>query len=395
MYQYDENNNILSANVIRYQYTDSITVIFNRRTDYEYNVNNLLVGFKNYDVIDFGVDKLLTEVTYNYNSFDLPTSILYYNYNALTDSLFLDRITSYNYENGILLSEVENTSFNESEVVDDLEILNYVYDSLYRVRSIIRSQYFDTNQIIVGDSTNYFYNEDGRVIKNDNWDWDQNRSEYFIDFEVENIYNAVKNLSQRNTFSQFDITTEKFTRKEFEKYSFDIFNNLIDIQTDLEYVNLMGEKLVQNDWIRLDFNNGVFIDEIKLPLHLIYPYGGFNLLKRISYSPDEGGLGLPTTFNTINYYYTEQNTSSNDHVNLKDDLLVKVFPNPTADNIKLQLPSHINLVELVILNLSGEEVFKGSVLNNQNLSIAYFPSGMYVYRVTSGDGYNTGKFIKI
>ena len=394
-YSYNENSLIISVNVISYQYTDSITVIYNRRTEYEYSANNRLVRFKVYDIIDIGVEELLTDATYNYNSFNLPTSVLQYFYNAISDSLSLCKKIIYTYGNDNLLSEVETTSFNESGIVDDLEILNYYYDSLSRTAAIVRTQYFDSNQIIVGDSTNYFYNEDGRLVLNDNWDWDLNTSEYLIDFEVTNIYDANQILIQKSTFSQFDFTTEEFTRKEFKTYGFDNFYNLIVIQTDIEYINLMGEEDFQNDWVRLEFNNAVPIDDIKLPLHLTYPFQSFNMLKRVSFSPEENELGLPTGFNTVNYFYTEQETSSINTVKKENDLFVKIIPNPAWDNIKLQLPSDINLVDLVIVNQSGKEVFKGSVHNNQNLSIADFPSGLYVYKVTSGSKINTGKIIKI
>jgi hypothetical protein len=57
---------------------------------------------------------------------------------------------------------------------------------------------------------------------------------------------------------------------------------------------------------------------------------------------------------------------------------VSVSPNPTSDNIQIQLPSN-GIVS--IFNSRGEQVMADRQMSSDNISLAHLPSGMYMVKM--------------
>lgn len=69
---------------------------------------------------------------------------------------------------------------------------------------------------------------------------------------------------------------------------------------------------------------------------------------------------------------------------LKEELAVKVFPNPTHGNFQLNIPSSLVNSNYVITNIVGEIVQSGKVTSlNTRLDIEHLPNGIYIMKFDS------------
>ena len=77
---------------------------------------------------------------------------------------------------------------------------------------------------------------------------------------------------------------------------------------------------------------------------------------------------------------------------------VRIYPNPSADKINIELRSAIDFqnIELVIYDGIGREAGKMKIDKSVTVLEQNFPSGMYFYQVKDKNKtIGTGKFVKL
>ncbi len=93
-------------------------------------------------------------------------------------------------------------------------------------------------------------------------------------------------------------------------------------------------------------------------------------------------------------------TTSVSTITLKGTKLITVYPNPTSENITIQLKTDNTIntpLNFAIYNNVGQLVLQeNNIKNNFNLSVAQLPQGIYTYTVAAEDGSvkEQGKLIK-
>lgn len=76
-------------------------------------------------------------------------------------------------------------------------------------------------------------------------------------------------------------------------------------------------------------------------------------------------------------------------------VLFTVFPNPSKDNITINLLQDVEKAKVEILNTMGQKVYSSSIsLGDNNISIADLPSGLYVVKIIDGEKASVKKIIK-
>ncbi len=86
--------------------------------------------------------------------------------------------------------------------------------------------------------------------------------------------------------------------------------------------------------------------------------------------------------------------------NKTDDLnksrKIDVFPNPTPDKIFFQLPQGVYIDSILLMDISGRQVFYNTNNNVTSLDLTGYSPGVYFLQIKGSDGNNyTGKLIKI
>jgi len=80
------------------------------------------------------------------------------------------------------------------------------------------------------------------------------------------------------------------------------------------------------------------------------------------------------------------------------DDVVAVYPNPVRDYLVLEINPErliVNTFSFILIDITGREVFRVDNIKEDELIIQnQFPSGIYIYKVFSNDGYlNRGKLV--
>jgi hypothetical protein len=72
---------------------------------------------------------------------------------------------------------------------------------------------------------------------------------------------------------------------------------------------------------------------------------------------------------------------------------VKIYPNPTSNQLTLDLPLNHEDIEYHIYNLAGQDVLNGS-LKTPVLTVEQLPAGLFFIKIKQGDEHYKSKFIK-
>jgi Secretion system C-terminal sorting domain/Outer membrane protein Omp28 len=93
---------------------------------------------------------------------------------------------------------------------------------------------------------------------------------------------------------------------------------------------------------------------------------------------------------------TQKLTSATED-NILSENLVEIAPNPVTDQLNIQLYDNIVANNYEIYNMSGQVMAKSDIeksLQNFDIDVARFNSGMYILRLNSKDGVIVKKFVK-
>ncbi len=74
---------------------------------------------------------------------------------------------------------------------------------------------------------------------------------------------------------------------------------------------------------------------------------------------------------------------------------INVYPNPVSDYLNIEGPHSIIISKIEILNMQGAIVISLKTIDTQNtISLADFPNGIYILRISTNEGVMTTKLIK-
>lgn len=85
----------------------------------------------------------------------------------------------------------------------------------------------------------------------------------------------------------------------------------------------------------------------------------------------------------IKLFELKYSSLSTETINERDEFLVKVYPNPTEDNVMIDLPATINNAHIYIYSLDGKNLLKKELNKNKKnmISMSYFNPGLYYLKI--------------
>ena len=214
-------------------------------------------------------------------------------------------------------------------------------------------------------------------------------------------YKNLQGLDEPNEFSlaykiDFNKTYSAFISEQsqlcsyaptdFDDYKFTLTNNSnISVSIDIPSLLNLKARIVSNDQTT----------QIG-PVQLSNGNSNFTFTQN-NLSPGNYFLeiyGVPTT-NTISGYNFILNYSLSNESFEKDDL-IKLYPNPTTSKVFFD-NTNSNFNEVVIYNYLGQEVGKSKfseTINNQEIDLSSFASGVYVLKFSNQESNQSVKIIK-
>jgi hypothetical protein len=79
---------------------------------------------------------------------------------------------------------------------------------------------------------------------------------------------------------------------------------------------------------------------------------------------------------------------------VENNLTFKVYPNPVSDEFIIEMLGNTNLVNFEILNVTGEIVFKGDLIEKTVVRTDKFSSGVYILRLETDNKVEFKKIVK-
>lgn len=87
-----------------------------------------------------------------------------------------------------------------------------------------------------------------------------------------------------------------------------------------------------------------------------------------------------------------ENTMRVDNPNFEG---LSIYPNPVQESIHIQLPTHINQIDVVIYDQTGKQVFQEKSVNgNNSINLNHLKQGLYILQVIDGNQVFTKKLLK-
>lgn len=167
------------------------------------------------------------------------------------------------------------------------------------------------------------------------------------------------------------------------------------------HVDLSNSHVTDQTWVRLAFVYNMSTGQIDW----IAPNGSYNLNNNaaVSYVPNLDPWDVrfyaqakPNNFGNSDFVIDNVHIeySSNNVLNLEDAPIkatgVKVYPNPTADILKITAKSKVDAIE--IYDMSGKKI--EAQLKDNEVNVESFVPGTYMIYVITKDGKTLTKFIK-
>lgn len=280
---------------------------------------------------------------------------------------------------------------------------NQKVDSSYQFRwnsteqgwdSTYRTNFFYTNDILDSALTDYKstewalsskniynHNVDGYVTLNLSLRWNSTLWDTINKFTY--LYNADNKLIDRGQYFYYNgwVGVVRHT------YDFDEYDN----KTLNGY---QGWDYSGNQWTNHSKIEYVFDYDVSAT-DLVLPYGWdkehFNKISK-SFAYRGNGNDWNDADTSVYYYNFYDNTTSNHTLNVPETF--HIYPNPTSNYLVLKSDKIENSAFLELINLQGKVILNKEVITENPIDIRHIKTGIYFYRIHSGDKIHTGKLLK-
>jgi hypothetical protein len=328
----------------------------------------------------------------------------------------------YTYSDNLLTGETRYTKYEEEEAwIKDGQI-EYQYNSNDWLETVFTDVWDDYFKIwITGDKVEYIYDESGNLTKESGSNWDEYSFEWTEKYRIENSFDEYNNRIESIEYVQgftsealeldtkfefrYDSNGEKISEILYEweydqliwlekvkhEYfhpeleiifrveSFDWIENNHSWQSSLKTEFSSANKLREEDILYWDYVNAY------LP---VYSFEGevYDLVENFEW---KNNAWRKTS--TTNYYFSPEITVGIDPV---VDLLVRIYPNPVVDFLKLEI-GNFDEVTFILRDILGRTLLQRSVWQNENVNLASYKSGVYFVELRqNGDRIFSGKVLK-
>ncbi len=213
------------------------------------------------------------------------------------------------------------------------------------------------------------YDANGKLTEYTNYNWDSNTSQWIINTK----YTLDTN---RNTILFID---SDYSGQFKLEYTYDGNGNLILI------VPYYWEKNM-SQWIEHELKRFERPDIWKQ--EYAYDSSG-NKTMEINYNWDETANRFVNGTKTT-WFYSDLNFTSIPNTPLNK---LTVYPNPAKDFIVFDLPNGSESATIELYDIQGKMVVQQKLTETKQIAVGHLPKGLYLYRLTNGETFSTGKLV--
>lgn len=351
---------------------------------------------------------------YTYNAFDQLTEEISYFFESTLNQWLPSYRTEYSYSpNWMLLTETEYEWDEINNLWEPFYKLEYTYNANNVLVTEI-SSYWDGigNSWIPSDKSEYSYLSNGEVneIMHSLYDWSAvwiltgkdvftyNTGNQLLHY-IYSFYDSFTLTWQQDSKTSFDYNVSGEMIQMAEYYWDSSVNNwMADYKTEYTYGTL-GNLLTEiasyfddqsNTWILTsksdyNYNLSVPLSDLIVPFWYTWDY----MITSLVHSTYVMNQWVPMY--NVTLYYTVQTSAPS----LTAEVIpVRIFPNPVADFLDVNIDGGHALAELTVIDSHGRVVRAEKFEGKTRISMEGLSPALYVYRVVLGSEVYSGKLIK-
>lgn len=113
----------------------------------------------------------------------------------------------------------------------------------------------------------------------------------------------------------------------------------------------------------------------------------FNGMAQVNYGYDKAGNRVSSRYEIYKFdsILTRSSVTSSVPVNIIDDKLITIYPNPTDNGIAINVKGRICVDDVTVTDLCGKEVMKFNAFKNTWLDLSPLNAGIYFIAITTED----------
>ena len=363
-YKFDENGNRTFYSYSNWtQEKNEWYPISKEENSFDNQSNQTLRSYYNWDVdenIWIGIEKI--EYEFDENGKKLHEIVFNWD-EEINDWIGRKKeIIVYNeYGNQTHLSLYE---WNQTEAdwffIEEQPLYKYEYDSNGRV--------IYEEDLKYKNKSEYAFDEAGNYILEKDFVWDSDIEDWRLNVMYERGYDSEGRLILVGNLNWLQYGDEYYgSRKKFELRE----TGQILMESNYVWSNEVG------DWIGSSKREITYFE---------------GLFKTVLYSNWDINRNEWKNYLRETYYYSTE--IFQETVDINAEINLKVYPNPTGNFIRIQLPNSTVSAQLELFNMAGQKMLSTVVLQGEQVAVNHFKPGVYSYRIVRGQKIFSGKIVK-
>jgi len=228
----------------------------------------------------------------------------------------------------------------------------------------------------------YAYDERGNLILGAAYQWNSDTEQWERDYKYEYAYDERGNPILE-TYYQWNSETEQWERDYKYEYTFDENGNLV-LKIEYNWNNISQQWQAKSKYVvAYDYNYSR--ENLLLPNW----FEDNNKCISVIIYESEDGITWEESGKTI-YYYSDLE-SAVPHIPIGS---IKLYPNPVANDLNIDLSNDIQQAEFKLFDLQGRLLVTQNIGSDKKINLEKLAGGIYLYQITTEKGIYQGKLIK-
>jgi len=261
------------------------------------------------------------------------------------------------------------------------------------------------NQWVASLKEEYIY--DGNIIYYCAYEWDSKTNLWVVlnnKQKFECTYDTCGNQTLRLTYF-WDVSSTQWILKYKTENTYDTNGYMTseggflwDKNKNQWVFNLNGGGFGKNEWA-YDSNGNIILNVFYQINNQFIPYckyeyaydaSGNKTLSICSSWVDSTNQWIVNWKYKKTYFYSDKSTSSIPNTPTPH---LTVYPNPVKDFVVFDLPNNSEIATVELYDIQGKKVMQQKLTETKQIAVGHLPKGLYLYRLTDGEKFYTGKLV--
>jgi hypothetical protein len=330
----------------------------------------------------------------------------------------------YGYNTGNFLIQITEYEWDEStsQLVYTSRVDLTLDENNLRTQSVVSAWQASSSEWIEQLKYEISYTANDDLLEETEFAWDQDLSDWINSWKAQLSYNESDMLTLKEEF-EWDTDTEAWLNSWKSEYTYDGSNNVME-QTDSQYLDELWQEVWKGEYTFDEENNPLtetystleqgatelsyaaryeYLYNLEVLLSdLLAPAPGWFLpdyseqivskpLAYVSYEYNADPAGFDIYFREV-YFYNPAGFPLG--VAPVSEDIASLFPNPVRESLTINFDRELSSASFELFDLSGRRIIQRRIENGTSLNLEELEEGVYLYRISTGEHFQSGKLVK-